>query len=140
MQRRTSERVDPRKSTLSVIAYPPAITALQPTVGFDNLWYWVKERNAIYAARQERKPAPWTSDPVLSQYKFTNVFRELDRESQACIRIATTGVSYDNFEEQFLRTILFKTFNLDSTWQLLTAGLNEESSSSSRIPIVSQSD
>jgi hypothetical protein len=111
---------------LSVIAYPPAITALQPTVGFDKLWYWVKERHAIYTARRERKPAPWTSDPVLSQYKFTNAFRELDRESQACIRIVNSGPSLDSFEEQFFRTVSFKTFNLDSTWQKLTAGLGEE--------------
>ena len=111
---------------LSKIAYPPAITALQPTVGFDKLWKWVKERLAIYIARREGKRSPWTTDPVLSQYKFTNVFRELDRESQACIRIANSGPSLDSLEEQFLRCILFKTFNLDSTWQLLTAGLNEE--------------
>jgi len=80
----------------------------------------------IYNARREGRPSPWTTDPLLSQYKFTNVFRELDRESQAFIRIANSGAGHDNFEEQFLRTILFKTFNLDSTWQLLTAGLNEE--------------
>jgi hypothetical protein len=110
----------------STIAYPAEILALQPTVGFDKLWYWVKERHAIYPARREGKPSPWTSDPLLSQYKFTNVFRELDRESQACIRIANSGPSLDSFEEQFLRCILFKTFNLDSTWQLLTRGLGEE--------------
>jgi hypothetical protein len=111
---------------LSVIAYPPAITALQPTIGFDKLWRWVKERHAIYTARQEGKPSPWTSDSVVSQYKFANIYRELDRESQACIRIANSGASLENFEEQFFRTILFKTFNLDSTWRLLTVGLNEE--------------
>jgi hypothetical protein len=111
---------------LSTIAYPEPILAFRPTSGFDTLWAWVKQRHAIYIARRERKPAPWTSDPVLSQYKFTNVFRELDRESQACIRIANSGASLVSFEEQFLRCILFKTFNLNSTWQLLTAGLNEE--------------
>jgi DNA polymerase-1 len=110
----------------SSIAYPAEILAFQPTVGFDKLWYWVKERHAIYNARREGKPSPWTTDPLLSQYKFTNVFRELDRESQACIRIANSGASLVNFDEQFLRCILFKTFNLDSTWQVLTAGLGEE--------------
>jgi alpha-glutamyl/putrescinyl thymine pyrophosphorylase clade 1 len=111
---------------LSKIAYPPAITALQPTTGFDKLWYWVKERHAIYTARREGKPSPWTTDPLLSQYKFTNVFREIDRESQACIRIANSGASPESLEEQFFRTILFKTFSLDSTWQLLARGLGEE--------------
>jgi 5-hmdU DNA kinase-like protein len=111
---------------LCTIAYPEPILALRPTTGFDTLWAWVKERHAIYIARRERKPAPWTSDPVLSQYKFTNIYRELDRESQACIRIANSGPSLENFAEQFFRTILFKTFSLDATWQLLTAGLGQE--------------
>jgi hypothetical protein len=111
---------------LSTIAYPESILALRPTTGFDLLWHWLKERQVIYIARRERKPAPWTSDPVLSQYKFTNVFRELDRESQACIRIANSGAGLDSFDEQFFRTILFKTFNLHSTWKLLTVGLGEE--------------
>jgi hypothetical protein len=110
----------------SSIAYPTEILALQPTVGFDKLWYWVKERHTIYTARREGKPSPWTSDSVLSQYKFANIYRELDRESQACIRIANSGASLESFAEQFFRTILFKTFNLDSTWRLLTVGLNEE--------------
>jgi hypothetical protein len=111
---------------LSAIVYPAKILQLRPTEGFDQLWHWVKERHAIYTARREGKPSPWTTDSLLSQYKFTNVFREIDRESQACIRIANSGASLESFEEQFFRTILFKTFNLDSTWQLLTRGLNEE--------------
>jgi hypothetical protein len=111
---------------LSEIAYPPAVTALQPTFGFDKLWRWVKERHTIYTARREGKLSPWTTDAILAAYKFTNVFRELDRESQACIRIVNSGPSLDSFEEQFFRTVAFKTFNLDSTWQKLTTGLGEE--------------
>jgi hypothetical protein len=110
----------------SPIAYPPEIVALQPTVGFDKLWYWVKERDAIHTARREGKPSPLTNDPILARWRFTNIYRELDRESQACIRIANSGTSIESFEEQFLRTMTFKTFSLDSTWQLLIAGLNEE--------------
>jgi DNA polymerase I len=110
----------------SSIAYPKEILALQPTTGFDRLWIWVKERHAIYTARREGKPSPWTSELILATYKFTNVFREIDRESQACIRIANSEASRVSFEEQFFRTILFKTFNLYSTWELLTAGLGKE--------------
>ena len=110
----------------SSVAYPPEILALQPSVGFDKLWYWVKERHAIYTARREGKPSPWTNDPILARCRFTNIYRELDRESQACIRIANSGTSIESFEEQFFRTMAFKTFSLDSTWQLLIAGLNEE--------------
>ena len=50
----------------SSIAYPKEILALQPTTGFDSLWHWAKERHAIYTARREGKPSPWTNDPILS--------------------------------------------------------------------------
>jgi hypothetical protein len=41
-------------------------------------FYWINERHNIYLKRQAGEPWPWTSDPILREYKFTNVFRELD--------------------------------------------------------------
>jgi alpha-glutamyl/putrescinyl thymine pyrophosphorylase clade 1 len=46
------------------------------------LIWWMRERQRIYRKRQLSKPAPWTTDPVLQRYKFTNVFRQLDRTSE----------------------------------------------------------
>jgi hypothetical protein len=43
------------------------------------LFDWINERHAIYLRRAAGEPRPWTTDPVLNEYKFTNVFRELDR-------------------------------------------------------------
>lgn len=37
------------------------------------------ERHQIYLRRMSGQPWPWTADPILQQYKFTNVYRELDR-------------------------------------------------------------
>lgn len=46
----------------------------------ETFWHWVNERHAIYCRRfQARLPGPWTDDPILAQYSFCNVFRELDR-------------------------------------------------------------
>lgn len=42
-------------------------------------WYWINERHSIYLRRQTGQPKPWTEDPILQAYKFTNAFRELDR-------------------------------------------------------------
>lgn len=42
-------------------------------------WYWIAERHSIYLKRQRGEPKPWTDDPILRDYKFTNVFRELDK-------------------------------------------------------------
>jgi hypothetical protein len=42
-------------------------------------WYWISERHRIYLKRAAGEPKPWTNDPILRDYKFTNAFRELDR-------------------------------------------------------------
>lgn len=46
------------------------------------LWDWINERHAIYLRRKEGKPWPWTDDPILREYRFCNVFRELDTVTQ----------------------------------------------------------
>jgi hypothetical protein len=40
---------------------------------------FMMERHNIYLKRLHGEPPPWTEDPILLKYKFTNVFRELDR-------------------------------------------------------------
>lgn len=42
------------------------------------LWTWINERHAIYLRRQTGADKPWTSDAIFQQYRFCNVFRELD--------------------------------------------------------------
>lgn len=46
---------------------------------FDDFIYWINERHLIYVNKQEQKPWPWTEDEIFQTYKFTNVFRELDK-------------------------------------------------------------
>lgn len=43
------------------------------------LWDYINERHRIYLRRATGELKPWTNDPILRQFKFTNVFRELDR-------------------------------------------------------------
>lgn len=41
------------------------------------------ERQKVWARRfLDELPRPWTDNPILRDYKFTNVYRELDRNSQ----------------------------------------------------------
>ena len=40
---------------------------------------FVAERHAIYERRLAGKKKPWTKDPILSKYRFCNVYRELDK-------------------------------------------------------------
>lgn len=46
-------------------------------------FYWINERHRIWINRNNGLPKPWTTDPVLRDFKFTNVFRELDRGTLA---------------------------------------------------------
>jgi alpha-glutamyl/putrescinyl thymine pyrophosphorylase clade 1 len=45
----------------------------------EGFFAFCRERHQIYLRRQAGDPWPWTRDPILQRYKFTNVFRELDR-------------------------------------------------------------
>lgn len=45
----------------------------------EQLHYWIRERERIREQKEAGKPRPWTSDPVLQQFKFCNVRREDDR-------------------------------------------------------------
>lgn len=41
---------------------------------------WINERHAIYIRKEiDKEPWPWTDDPIFQQYRFANVFRELDK-------------------------------------------------------------
>lgn len=40
----------------------------------------MRERHSVYLRRfVERRPPPWTADRILQQYRFCNIYRELDR-------------------------------------------------------------
>lgn len=47
------------------------------------LWYWITERMAIWHRRcRSGQTKPWTADSIFQQYRFCNVFRELDVVTQ----------------------------------------------------------
>ncbi len=46
-----------------------------------NYWAYAEERTKIWESKQANQPVPWTEDPVLQQYKFLNVYRELDKQT-----------------------------------------------------------
>lgn len=58
----------------------PEITTQNQNVLSDILVF-VKERMQIWEQKEQNKPQPWTSDPILSKYRFCNIFRELDRQT-----------------------------------------------------------
>src|SRR3546814_13846588 len=74
----------------------------------------------MYLRRLAQPNGPWTDDPILRTYRFTNSFRAADRVSQYLIR----EIQYDSARspdpaEVIFRTLLFKIFNKVETWELL---------------------
>lgn len=45
----------------------------------DNFVYFVRERERVRICKEAGKPAPWTADPILQQYRFCNMRREDDK-------------------------------------------------------------
>ncbi|MCY2928832.1 MAG: putative DNA base hypermodification protein [Planctomycetota bacterium] len=94
----------------------------EPTEVFDTYWRFAAERQAIFFRKAAGIRGPWTDDPILREYKFTNAYRATDRVSQFLIR----QVIYQGGQEPedvFFRVILFKLFNRIDTWTLLDAAV-----------------
>jgi hypothetical protein len=114
----TATRVRPQQSIRI------AGRSLRPTPVFDTYWRFASERQAIYEARLRREDGPWTADPILTNFRFTNCYRASDRVSQFLIqRVAYQGDESAN--ETAFRVLLFKFFNRISTWELLERNLGE---------------
>lgn len=47
-----------------------------------NFFDFARERHAIFLRRSMKVPKPWTNDPILGNWKFCNIYRELDTVSQ----------------------------------------------------------
>jgi thymidylate kinase len=90
----------------------------KPTKVFDTYWQFAVERQSIFFKRLAGNPLPWTTDPILREYKFTNVYRASDRVSQYLIRNVIYSGDQSR-EELFFRILLFKFFNKIETWEML---------------------
>ncbi len=93
---------------------------MKRTIVFDSYWRFAAERLSVYLKRLAHPAGPWTDDPILRAYRFTNTYRVADRVSQYLLR----EVQYREERSQapaelFFRTILFKLFNRIETWELV---------------------
>lgn len=89
---------------------------------YDTYWRYKAERLATYQRRLVDPVGPWTADPIIAAYRFTNPYRAADRVSQYLIREVQYNPERSQApEEVFFRTMLFKLFNKVETWELLEA-------------------
>jgi hypothetical protein len=100
----------------------PALRRLAPTPVLDSYWRFAAERQRVFMTRVRGATEPWSNDPVLRKYKFTNAYRASDRVSQYLIRRVIYRDDLPNSPEEVLfRILIFKLFNKIQTWEHLEA-------------------
>lgn len=104
------------------------VSRLSVTPVYNSYWRFAAERQKVFRKRLFSEVSPWTSDPIICGYKFTNAYRASDRVSQYLIRnVIYRSDLCDSHEEVVFRILLFKFFNKIETWQLLERELGQVS-------------
>ena len=116
-----------RPPELSVTTAPIVLRHLAPakvSEVYESYWRFAAERQAVFFRRARGEKPPWTDNPVLAIYKFTNAYRASDRVSQYLIRhVIYRDDLPKSPREVFFRILLFKLFNKIETWELLERAL-----------------
>ena len=80
-------------------------------VAVKHLYDFVTERYKIHIRKDFLKQkAPWTKNPILSQYKFCNIRREHDRQSQYLIKNISTNPCL-SLEDKIVNSFYFRAWN-----------------------------
>lgn len=96
-----------------------------PNENFNWFLYWICERQNIWWKKYNGVQGDLTEDEILKNFKFTNVYRCLDRVSQYLLKnVIYNGKEYEP-EDMFFRILLFKHFNKNETWDLLEKEFGE---------------
>src|SRR3989304_2488073 len=88
----------------------------------ESFFKFIAERHAIYIRRTRGDEWPWTDDPILQKYKFTNIFRELDTGTIYCREAIRDP--YADHPELFFNVAMYRLFNWVPTFE--TIGFVEE--------------
>lgn len=79
----------------------------------DKLIYCIKERQSIYLKKEAGEPQPWTVDPILSTYRFCNVYREQDTVTKWISKNYSND--FDDHNDLWFAIVVARLFNLPST-------------------------
>jgi hypothetical protein len=85
----------------------------------EGLLYFIWEREAINLARENGHLAPWTKDPILAKYKFTNIHRRDDRGSQWIIDNLIMAENYRERADLWFTLLIARLINWPPTLQAL---------------------
>lgn len=90
------------------------ILTAEPTLDWDAVHHFktfVKDRYRIHKRKDVKQlPAPWTTNPILKEYKFTNVRREHDRQTRYLIENISNNPEL-TLEDKIVNSFLFRSWN-----------------------------
>lgn len=89
-----------------------------PDIDWDSVYHFktfVIDRYRIHKRKDVKNmPAPWTKNPILQEFKFTNVRREHDRQTRYLLQNITNNPSL-TLEDKIVNSFLFRCWNNWST-------------------------
>lgn len=90
------------------------ILKADPELDWDSVYHFrsfVIDRYRIHTRKDiKHKPAPWTKNTTLQEFKFTNVRREHDRQTRYLIDNITNNLDL-TLEDKIVNTFLFRAWN-----------------------------
>lgn len=96
---------------------------IEPVTGVEGFFAFLRERYRILLKRRAGQPAPWTTDPVLQQWRFCNVRREDDKVTEWFRENIRDPLKDD--PRVFFATVAFRWFNTIATGEFLKPFLLE---------------
>lgn len=99
------------------------INGLKTTPVYNAYWKFAATRQEVFFNRLHNKDYPWTEDPIICKYKFTNAYRASDRVSQYLIRNVIYSNEEFSPEDICFRILFFKLFNKIETWEFMNEKL-----------------
>ena len=113
------------------------VPEIKDTCVYECLWRFTSQRQVILEKRMLGESGPWSDDPILNTYRFTNAYRFADRTSQYLIH-EVIGDREASADDMLYRILLFKVFNRIETWELLTERFGPISKNAAKIGIESR--
>lgn len=84
------------------------------TENLKTFWQYIALRHSVYKKKNiELLPSPWTNDEILREYKFTNVFRDLDPGTRYVIEKIIPNVT--KLEDLLFNLIIYRLYNKPTT-------------------------
>lgn len=79
-------------------------------LALDTAIYYFNERERIRQKKVNNEPKPWTDDPVLREFSFTNILRRHDKTSRYLIENYYYPNFHCSFEEALFNAMAFRYF------------------------------